>query len=312
MDYLIVAEASLRYYWELQTLFYNLTQTRRVPAEKIILLTYGEPTYSAKLEEEFGVQVHHYEDDRPSNLYPSSIRPWLMAKYLKDHPERQHFVYLDSDVILLKDMDWQPFQNSEGICYGSYASYVTDDFLLTKTNGASYLDILNRLLPLTSDQRDLVNSQPCGAQWVLNGMTSDFFIQVYELCEALYQDWIKLFLISDRQEEAKNITESDIWTTDMFVLHRLLVKEGHPVQVEEAMSFCFPQKEIEETDDYLFLHNAGVNPQKKADHKFLFWKGAPDWRRMLPYDTNLSYVDETRYSSIYVDQMLKMKGFLHE
>ena len=312
MDYLIVSESSLRYYWELQTLFYNLTQSRQVPKEEIILLTYGDETYSTKLKEEFGIEVHHYEDDRPASLYLSSIRPWLIAKFLEEYPERNHFVYLDSDVIMLKSMDWNSFWNDEKVCYGSYVSYVTDDFILQRTNGQYYLDALNQLLPLTELEREKVHAQPCGAQWVLNNMTSDFFYQVYQACEDLFQYWMKLLMTMKWEVDEKNVNESDIWTTDMFVLHRLLILAGYQVEVSEAMSFAFPQKEIEEGDDYLFLHNAGVNPQTKPDHKYLFWKGAPDWRVKLPYETNLSYVEASRYSRIYVKEMLNMKGFLND
>lgn len=312
MKYLVVSESSARYLWELQTLFYNLIVTRQLPADQIVLLTYGDESYAEQLKSQFGVEVHFYPDERPSSVYVSSIRPWLMAKYLEELGQPDSFVYIDSDIIQLKDMDWSSLTRSEKKAYGSYAHYVTDDFILSKANGEAYLQVLDSLIPLSDEERERVNRQACGAQWMLNQVDAHFFYQVYADCENLYQAWLKLFYRGNFEEKENNFAYADVWTTDMFVLHRLLVKAGYEVEVADSMSFTFPTREIKAEDDYLFLHNAGVNPQQEPAHKYLFWKSSPHWLTLMPYNTDLSYVEEDKYSKLYVNEMLKMKGYINE
>ena len=309
MNYLIVSQTSQRYIWELETLCYNLIVSRGIAPERIVLLAYGEVSYFDQLVKTFKIQGYFYEDTRPSKWYASSIRPWLIAQYIQQECQgTTSFVYLDSDVIQLKEMDFSVYESNEKVAYASLTPYVSDDFLLSKRNGDVFLAALNELVPLTIEERQLVNTELGGAQWILNQVTSELFNEIYAVCETLYKKWFTL-LYGQTWEGDNLIAEPDIWCTDMFVLQRLLVKSGYRIQVLPEMSFVLPEQLIQEEDDYLFLHNAGIEPMKKPYHKYLFWKSAPSWRKMNPYDTDLSYVLDNRYSFIYISEMQKIKQY---
>ena len=310
---LVVAESSARYYWELQTLFYNLTVTRNIDASNIILLTYGNETLMNQLKDVFRIQTYFYKDDRPSKNYSSSIRPYLIAKYLKQKDAATSFLYIDSDILLLQDIDFSKYESPSKFAYASTAEYVSDAFLESKGNGEDYVAYLDKYLPLSDIQHLYLHNVRVGAQWFLNNMTPAFFEEMYELCEKIFKDWyMHANFVDDYEGEKKHFTSADLWLVDMFVLLRLLVIHGYYVEEDPKMSFAWPMQEITESDQYMFLHNAGVNPLDKTEHIDLFWKGSPDWSKELPYEHDLSYVRANSYSEQYVKEMLKMKAYLEQ
>lgn len=104
MKLLTISPSSIGYRWEIEVLAVN-SIGHGWPAEDMIWLSYGgsdeEQSEDARLATALGIEHHHFPDDRPAKKYPTSIRPWLWSRFLREHPARQRgsYFYCDSDVI---------------------------------------------------------------------------------------------------------------------------------------------------------------------------------------------------------------------
>jgi hypothetical protein len=76
----------------------------------------------------------------------------------------------------------------------------------------------------------------------------------------------------------------------------------YKTEVHKELNFSFATSPISEWYDRKIMHNAGVTDSGKST---LFYKG--DFINTEPYSFNFDYVDKTKCSFKYVENILKIK-----
>lgn len=243
--------------------------------EDIIILSYGDNEEEFyEFCNEYGIEAHHYEDTRKFFLYGSSIRPYLIHKYLSDDPQRENedYFYVDSDIILTKNIDFYSIGYNENTWYGSYVSeYASMRNLQGSQDHDKYLADLVGVDTENPWFKKLYTDMP-GAQWVLSQPKAEMMWDVYIYCEKLYT-YLKTFVIPGETDR------TDSWLSDMFVLPVVAIKYGIEPKVSDKMYFTLSDDDINDFDKYPIYHDSGISLTEARKlaifHKRIWIKESP-------------------------------------
>lgn len=254
MKVLCVCPDKKQFLWELQLLIPSCVEHGFQP-EDIVILSYGDNEKEFyDFCEKYGVQAHHYKDTRKFFLYGSSIRPFLIHKYLSDDPARENedYFYVDSDIILTKPVDFSEIPYDEHHWYGSYVSeYASMKNLQGSQNHDEYLADIVGIDPKHAWFTKLYTDMP-GAQWIISRPKADMMWDVYTYCEKLYT-YLKTFVIPGENDR------TDSWLSDMFVLPTVAIKHSIEPKVSDKMYFTLSDDAVEDFDKYPIYHDSGVS-----------------------------------------------------
>lgn len=246
---LVVAPLFHQTAWEIRLLFESL---RRVgfPLEDVVWLSHGGSDaayeYALKLVADTGVEFHWYEDDRPKSEYLTSIRPWLIAKYLREDEAREEhtYLYIDSDVVVNTIPDVDELGADEGTWVGSsVSSYAA----MGKTDKATRQHLKQVLGKEAFKKYRYIMP---GAQWVLVQPSPEVFATMYELCEEVFT------AIRDDDE-----CENDAWFSDMWALPAAALHYGVSCVAHEDLDFALVDDPYEDFYSKPFYHNSGATVQ---------------------------------------------------
>lgn len=295
MKYLSVQPATLYYAWQLEVMLFNFEKKGVRLSDVIILFSTNEgvsreainllSSYSKK-----GVQFYFYPDKRKSNFYVSSIRPNVLSQHFANFPELSQEVifYHDCDIIFSKNIDWLLKKEvTETRWLGSETKgYIGYEYI--KSKGEKVLSEMCRIMqtdPLLVWHND---KGVIGAQYLMKGLTSEFWTRVERDSEFLF---VKISALND-EIKANHATPADynplqIWCADMWALLWGAWRKGIITEVDRDFDFSWAttttkslaSKEAFEACN--IMHNAGVT----ADDKDLFFKGA--YINSLPYNLDL-------------------------
>ncbi|WP_279401628.1 hypothetical protein [Piscibacillus salipiscarius] len=108
MKYILCQPAIKRFEWELEVC---ITRLQKLGIRHIVLLfTRHDERVPVYLHENYGVEIHVYDDVREDKSYIPSVKPYLWKRYLEEDPSREMetYYYLDSDVLLRELPNVQP------------------------------------------------------------------------------------------------------------------------------------------------------------------------------------------------------------
>lgn len=258
-------------------LWQTLAQCVNLPRSSIrpVFLVYGQESAPSRLlsrlMEDTGhiADWHFWEDPRPQDakIYNASMKPRLIAAYLRDHIEpglidRPDVVlYLDPDVIVLSPprIGW-PGPGSAS----DTDLYTGPDYLAHKGVLADLLGLID-LPPTALDE-------PGTPRWSISGVGAQYVIDAH-LPSSLWS------LIADVSDEAYDLMESHAddyhpegdefpvqsWCAEMYMTQLVMTKFGHRLVPDERMAFCWASSDRQDTETATFLHDAGV-PGPSDDH----------------------------------------------
>lgn len=297
MKALCVAPDLIGYTWQVDMLCASLIR-HGFSGENITVLTYQKDLQKSspmsKVRDKYGLNLHYYTDDRDRFLYDSSIRPYLIHKYLLEDPSRENesYFYIDSDIILTQDIDFEDMAKDGNSWYGSDVSSYASLGVLSRNGGHDH----HLLKVCNMDKKDdrisqLYTSMP-GCQWVLNNPTSAIMYDVYEKCEDLYSHIVSLF-------HKGEVQRTDSWLTDMFVLPVVATKHGKECLVSNDLSFTLADSKIEQFYHLPIYHNSGVSIGS-ARKQGIFSKSM--WGKRKPF--SFLHICDPQYASYgYVEFM---------
>lgn len=237
-----------------------------------------------KVEDKFqGIaDFFYYEDTREYPVsYISSIRPNALKQHLTDYPELSdtNLFYHDCDIVFTKHPNFlSKFMELDTNWYVSNTiSYIGYKYIASKG-----MDILNKMCDIVGIHPDIVEANEAfsgGAQYIMKGVTADFFDKVEKDSEKLYKEITSMNEVKKKRNP--NYHELQIWCADMWALLWNAWLKGKRTHVVKDMDFCFATDNIQRWDSVYIFHNAGVTSQLK---KTLFFKG--DYISKLPYLEN--------------------------
>ena len=284
MKYILCQPATNRFKWELEVCLTNL---KSHGIKNIVLLfSKWDDTIPAYFKDKYGVEVHVYKDLRNDKSYIPSIKPYLWWKYLEENPSRQKgkYFYMDADVIFREKLDFRRLPVKDDVWYCSDCNgYLNVDYIRNCNNGEQVLKDMASIVGVTIESLETINTNSGGAQWLIKDPSIEYWKKVYEDSNKIY-DYFKN-LDSNVQK----------WTAEMWSQLWNMMYFNIGPKVADEMEFCWATDPVRRWHETKIMHNAGVT----ADDKDLFFKGK--YVSESPFNDDLSFVDENRVSSKYVE-----------
>lgn len=216
-------------------------------------------------------QFHFYQDEDDINsllrIYIPVLRPYVLWKYFKDHPERSNdaVFYCDSDILFMDSFNVDEFLEDD-ICYLSNTnSYISSayfdskikDVLPEKLEEYKTRDVLAEIASVIGISRETAEANvehSGGAQYLLKNVDGAFWSKVMNDC-ILIRTYLQKINREFFESENKGFQS---WCADMWaVLWNLWLREQETKVVPE-LDFAWASDPIIKLDTTPILHNAGI------------------------------------------------------
>jgi hypothetical protein len=303
------------FHWQTKVYVHNFIEKGINPNQIHVLFVIvdgDEPSKKSLELKHYGVNVHHYVDNREHKEYIPTLRPLILSKWLKENPQfGKCYFYHDSDIIFRVLPDFNSLIDGD-VCYLSdTTSYIGYDYI--KECCDRYDDkhnILPKDLLLTSmcgvigiDVETVKKNQSNsgGAQYLIKNTDYTFWDKVYKDSENLYQ----MLIMFHKTYPIQNGLQ--IWTSDMWAVLWNLWYLGKETRVTDKLSFSWGTDTMDRYNEKVILHMAGVTANLKHDK---FYKG--DFITLNPIellklnDTIFDYIDDNSATKKYIEVMESM------
>lgn len=275
-----------------------------------------------QLEADYPESKFFYYEDADNKLlqairtydYIPILRPWLLAKHFKEYPELSNdaILYLDSDVVFTKYLDFTPFLEDD-ICYLSdTSSYISAEYFDSKVKDVlpekleeyKQVDILNQTVGLVNITREIAvaNQQGSGgAQYLLKNIDHTFWEDVFAGC-AKIRTHLKAVNRYFFESEDKGFQS---WCADMWSVLWNLWARGLQTKCPPEMEFAWATDHISKWDRVYLYHDAGASTKPVKEGHRLFHKRESRYinNEASPIDEDLSFVSDEYCSKLYIKEI---------
>lgn len=304
-----------RFVWESRTFLTNL---REHGYSNIILLVFQQRNF---FMQEFSQGWEEMQKDFPevefvfykdvTNItricqifhYTPLFRLYVLQEYFKKNPEleQEAILYLDSDIIFTKPVDFTPFL-SDDVNYVSWTGNPerTDNYLwqpyfdkkieqvsADKLDYYKRLDVLAKIAEICGTTREAVTANSPnvgGAQYLLKNINAQFWTDCFNSCceiKVYLEDINRIFMKGDSGQEREN-NGFQSFCADMWAVLFRLIARGASISAPKEMDFAWSTDRVERLKTASIIHNAGVTSEARAKIAFekahvegkLFYKGA--------------------------------------
>jgi hypothetical protein len=249
------------------------------------------------------VNFHFYERSRINNFgYIPVLRPDALEQHFTKYPELRGEVifYHDSDIVFKELPDFDSMYDDAFWYLSDTVSYIGAKYIQSK--GKSLLDDLCQIAKIDQKLVGDNHHNSGGAQYLMKGVTADYWKEVKGLCVELYKYMAKREMDERKslsQEESISYNPIQKWCADMWAVLWCAWKRGHQTRISEELGFSWGSGGAHEWVDNKIMHNAGVVDDEKGSK---FFKG--DYISKSPFDEDLSFVDPQYNSWNYVQAIL--------
>lgn len=333
MIFVSAAPDDLYFSWQYEIFIENVRRLGYTEEIRVLLflphnrIPFGWNPVWETLEERYkdqNVKFYRYEDNE--NLlraitkieYIPLLRPHVLKRHFNEHPELKEkaIFYHDSDIVFTKYLDFTPFLDDD-ICYLSDTkSYIDSDYWDRKIEDVKpeMVDTFREIDPLDTAAKLIgINREICeknrdssgGAQYLLKNIDSKFWEDVLFGCVKLRAYlYYNIGGINRRLFESENKGYQS-WCVDMWAVLWNLWKRDQPTFIPPEMDFAHATDDIEKWDKLYLYHDAGANNNTPD----LFFKRAQPYvdNERTPFEDDLSYVNNTKCSFLYKEEMEKIK-----
>lgn len=311
----VSAQPDVNYFhWQAKIYVHNFIEKGIDPKNihVIFAMVHGNKTpsdESLKLKE-FGVNVHHYLDERNKRHYIPNIKPFLIYKWLEEYPQLGEAIFLhDADIIfrelpnfelLLKD---EISYLSDTIGYIGY-DYIKDccDRYEKQYPTSNKLQLLQEMCDVVGVDINIVKeNQPNsgGGQYIIKNTDSVIWQKIYEDCTPLYDQ-----MLSYQKRFPISPGEIQFWTAEMWSLLWNLWRSDIKTIVTKELDFSWATDTIFLYDKKPILHMAGVTQDLRNTK---FYKGDyinEDPIKKLEENPNFfDFIDKHSSTNKYIDVM---------
>lgn len=281
----VCAQPAIKYYtWQVETMLNNFAEMG-INLNNVDVVCCKEssivPEDWSKLANNYAARFFFYEDKRETNGYISSIRPNILKQHWAAHPELEHeaIFYHDCDIVFTRPIDWVYKYVDNNEWYGSDTRwYIGHDYIISKGE-----DVLDAMCEIAQIDKSIVKENELnaiGAQYLMKGLTYDYWDNVERICEKLFVDITNL----NNQKKLANPAhhELQIWCADMWAVLWEGWKRGYNTHCEEDFQFAWATTSEADWFKFNIFHNAGVVSSKDG----LFYKS--EYTNQLPYNKPLN------------------------
>jgi hypothetical protein len=311
----VTAQPDVPYFiWQAKIYIYNFIEKGINPSKIHIIFGIVPPNTSPSKEslelKNFGVNIHHYNDDRRKKHYIPSIKPYLISKWIKSDPSYGKLFFLhDADIIFRTLPDFERLVQDD-ICYVSDTNgYISYDYIIDccrryeqQHPNSRRNQLIEEMANVVKIDVDLIKKNRLhsgGGQYIIKNTT-------FELWEKIYEDSIGLYnqMLDYQRRFPISPGEIQFWTAEMWSLLWNLWKDNKQTIITNELDFSWATDSIEVFEKKPILHMAGVTDNLKNTK---FYKGDfinVDPIQKLREDNNyFNYVDKNSSTVKYVDIM---------
>jgi len=298
MIYLSAQPDTTYFTWQLEIQLRNLNSLG-VTKDKIhVLVAYNKvlglnPSFQNFINENIHLaNFFTYIDEREEPKYTSSVRPNILSQHFKLYPElsQEVIMYHDSDILFSRIPQINNLYEDE-VCYVSDTRNYLDINYIRATSNENLLDEMLGIVGLTKEKLIQENEETGGAQYILKGITADFWEKVEVDSENLYvamTDFNRKLWEKEYPEEKDFRSKKrgiQAWCADMWAVLWNLWLEDKPVQIHSEMEFSWPYSPIKDWNRLAIQHYSGNIEDKSKFFKKTEYLNYTPW-----YDTNLDVI----------------------
>jgi hypothetical protein len=303
----------LYFHWQCKIYVHNFIEMGIPPKNIHILFSIQEnnsPSEESLKLKEYGVNVHHYVDDRPSKKYIPSIRPRILGKWLYEFPNlKKLYFYHDSDIVFRKLPNFDILLNDSFIYLSDTRNYLGYNFLKmisnryhlvhTELNENSLIDMMLNIVGINNTIVELNEPNCGGAQHLMKNIDYTFWDKVYTDSENLFEN---IYNFDKKYNFISGGVQS--WTADMWAVLWNLWYFGYETRISEQLSFSWAADDLIEYEKHNIFHNAGIFDDTKGS---IFFKG--EFRKKSPFDmlkknkNYFSYIQKNNSTTKYIEIM---------
>ena len=269
-------------------------------------------------------EFHFYKDvDNVSKLlgvYIPILRPYVLSKYFKEHPEMKEkaVFYCDCDILFTDKFNLDKFLDDEinylsdtnSYINASYFDSKVKDVLPEKLEEYKKIDVLDTVSKLVGSSRELAeknNMHSGGAQYLLKNIDGKFWEDVMSACIN-----IRIHLMNINKAYFENENKGfQSWCADMWAVLWTLWSREQETRVVPELEFAWAPDPIEKLNRCTILHNAGITGPFMGDVPY-FYKGAYHLGKDPFKDPHLHVVfhheeSKKKCTHFYVTELLALK-----
>ena len=235
------------------------------------------PKWIEELRNE-GFHVHAYPDTRQDKSYIPSIRPHLIAKYLRDYPKMGETVfYHDADILFYRLPSFQYLLNDDINYLSDTVSYIGYNYInecserYAKNNPDLQPDTLTKTMTeiagITVDKIRENQAGSGGAQYLLKNLDYRMFLEIEAISVRMHDVIGKFHKKWNKEEDWDGV---QIWCAGMWADLWTLWKYGRTTIVHPTLSFNFATESYSSLAKHNIYHLAGVTSPVSNT---LFYKG---------------------------------------
>lgn len=284
MKYISAQPETLYYRWQVDTMINSFLQNGVGQSDIIILTSKRQKAQFDILRDRYPeVSFHRY--DVPEGGYGPDIKPYLMAKYFREHPEDEQYFFCDCDIVLTKPL---PEFETGKIYMSNTVGYIGYNYIISK--GQEVVDIMCQQTGMDEDILKYNNTNSGGCQFIFNTLPA-------EVWDKAYEDSNKLFnALTDynRGIDSGDAYPIQAWTAEMWATLWAMWYYGYFGTVDKRLDFAWSTDPVAKMENRPILHNAGVTNQKNLFRKYSYMNSLPS--------CNLT-IDETKCSHYYYNKV---------
>jgi hypothetical protein len=259
--------------------------------------------------------IYFYKDTRDTSVphyYIPSIRPHLLKQFFQEFPELGKCVfYHDSDILLSSLPKFELLLNDDYGYLSDTSSYINYTYIHTCGNRYKAVhtsivddDIFTKMCECMNISEDLVrknNSNSGGAQYLLKGITSEYWENVETNLNKLYP------LLKNYEIQYPIPHHIQSWTADMWVVLWEYWKLGKETRITSELRFCWASDHASQYDVNPIFHLAGIT----GGEPDAFYKGRyKDSDLFKEYCLNRSIFDHVSPNSATYEYIKLVKEYV--
>lgn len=215
------------------------------------------------------------------SIYISVLRPYVMWRFFKAHPEMSNkaLFYCDSDILFTDKFSLDKFieddinylSDTNSYINASYFDSKINDVLPEKLEEYKTRDILAEVTSLIGITRNICvknNEDSGGAQYLFKNLDSAYWSKVMNDCIL-----IRTYLQKVNREFFENENKGfQSWCADMWAVLWNLWLRDQKTKVVSELAFAWAPDPIEKMDTHTIYHNAGISGDSMDGYP-CFYKG---------------------------------------
>ncbi|MBL1408204.1 hypothetical protein [Sphingobacterium faecale] len=304
MIYISAQPDKIYFIWQLEILLRNLNKLGIHQNDIQVLVAYNKdlglnPYFQKFIDSHLHLATFYaYEDQRERPKYTSSIRPNILKQHFYKYPElsSKTLMYHDSDILFSRIPHIDEVEEND-ICYVSDTRNYLDVNYIRNTSSENLLDDMLYIVGLGKDKLLKENQHTGGAQYILKGITADFWEKVENDAERLFvvmkdyntKLWQESYSTTKEYKSKKRGIQA--WCADMWAVLWNLWLHEKKVEIHPEMNFSWPYSPIEEWNEKSIQHYSGNIKEKEKHFKKTEYLNYMPW-----YDEALHSIPNTNCS----------------